>query len=184
MTKLYTKTGDKGQTGLIGGTRVSKADIRLEAYGTVDELNAQIGLLVAEDLTPEHTVFLQFIQNLLFTVGSNLATDTTKTGYRVASVMKHEYITAIEQEIDRLDSQLTPLTNFILPGGSRKSALCHVCRTVSRRAERRIIEMSNIYETENKIIVFVNRLSDYFFVLSRYMLMEDQMQEILWKQPN
>ena len=184
MTKLYTKTGDKGQTGLIGGTRVSKADIRLEAYGTVDELNAQIGLLVAEDLTPEHTVFLQFIQNLLFTVGSNLATDTTKTDYRVASVMKDDYITAIEQEIDRLDSQLTPLTNFILPGGSRKSALCHVCRTVSRRAERRIIEMSNIYETENKIIVFVNRLSDYFFVLSRYMLMEDQMQEILWKQPN
>ena len=183
MTKLYTKTGDKGQTGLIGGTRVSKADIRLEAYGTVDELNAQIGLLVAEDLTPEHTVFLQFIQNLLFTVGSNLATDTTKTDYRVASVMKDEYITAIEQEIDRLDSQLTPLTNFILPGGSRKSALCHVCRTVSRRAERRIIEMSNVYETENKIIVFVNRLSDYFFVLSRYMLMEDQMQEILWKQP-
>ena len=183
MTKLYTKTGDKGETGLIGGTRVSKTDIRLEAYGTVDELNAQIGLLVAEDVKSEHAGFLQFIQNLLFTVGSNLATDITKTDYRAASVMKDEYITAIEEEIDRIDAMLPPLTNFILPGGSRKSALCHVCRTVSRRAERRIIEMSYKNETENKIIIFVNRLSDYFFVLSRIMLIEEQKQEILWKQP-
>jgi len=183
MTKLYTKTGDKGETGLIGGTRVSKTDIRLEAYGTVDELNAQIGLLVAEDVKSEHAGFLQFIQNLLFTVGSNLATDITKTDYRLASVMKDEYITAIEEEIDRIDAMLTPLKNFIIPGGSRKSALCHICRTVSRRAERRIIEMSYNNETENKIIIFVNRLSDYFFVLSRIMLVEEQKQEILWKQP-
>ncbi|MBP1665040.1 MAG: ATP:cob(I)alamin adenosyltransferase [Bacteroidetes bacterium] len=181
--KIYTKTGDTGQTGLIGGTRVSKADIRLEAYGTVDELNAQIGLLAAEELKPEHRMFLQNIQNLLFTVGSNLATDTTKTEYRAASVMKAEYIETIEKEIDRIDLLLPPLTNFILPGGSRKSALCHVCRTISRRAERRIIELNRTYEIENKIIIFVNRLSDYFFVLSRLMLMEEQKQEISWKQP-
>ncbi len=181
--KIYTKTGDAGQTGLIGGTRVSKADIRLEAYGTVDELNAQIGLLAAEELKPEHLMFLQNIQNLLFTVGSNLATDTSKTEYRAASVMKAEYIEMIENEIDRIDLQLPPLTNFVLPGGNRKSALCHVCRTVSRRAERRIIELNSMYEIENKIIVFVNRLSDYFFVLSRLMLMEEQKQEISWNQP-
>lgn len=181
--KIYTKTGDAGQTGLIGGTRVSKADIRLEAYGTVDELNAQIGLLAAEELKPEHLMFLQNIQNLLFTVGSNLATDTSKTEYRAASVMKAEYIEMIEKEIDKIDLQLPTLTNFVLPGGSRKSALCHVCRTISRRAERRIIELNSMYEIENKIIIFVNRLSDYFFVLSRLMLMEEQKQEISWNQP-
>jgi len=179
--KLYTKTGDKGQTGLIGGTRVSKSDIRLDAYGSVDELNAFIGLLATQDLKSEHVEFLQKIQNLLFNIGSNLATDISKTELNQVSVMKEEYITAIEQEIDRIDSQLTPLNHFILPGGSSKSALCHVCRTVARRAERRIIEMNDMYNVDNNIIVFVNRLSDYFFALSRLMLIEEQKQEIFWK---
>lgn len=180
--KLYTKTGDKGQTGLIGGTRVSKADIRLDAYGSVDELNAYIGLLATQDQKPEHVEFLQKIQNLLFNIGSNLATDTSKTDLNHVSVMKEEYISAIEQEIDRIDSQLSPLNHFILPGGSSKAALCHVCRTVARRAERRIIEMNNMYNVDNNIIVFVNRLSDYFFALSRLLLIEEQKQEIFWKQ--
>lgn len=181
--KLYTKTGDKGTTGLIGGTRVSKADARLEAYGTVDELNAQIGVLVSLGLADEHTGFLQNMQNLLFTVGSNLATDTSKTDYRHASVMKDEYITAVEREIDRLDENLAPLEQFIIPGGSLKSAQCHVCRTVSRRAERRIIEMNALYPVDNKVVVYVNRLSDYFFALSRALLKVDNIKEISWKQP-
>ncbi len=181
--KLYTKTGDKGSTGLIGGTRVSKSDVRLEAYGTVDELNAQIGVLVALELPEEHVKFLQNMQNLLFTVGSNLATDTSKTDYKVASVMKEEYITAVEKEIDRLDEELEPLTQFILPGGSRRAAQCHVCRTIARRAERRIIEMAQHHPVDNKVVVYVNRLSDYFFAMSRTMLKLDKTKEISWKQP-
>lgn len=181
--KLYTKTGDKGTTGLIGGTRVNKNDIRLEAYGTVDELNAQIGLLVALGLKAEHENFLKNMQNLLFTVGSNLATDTSKTEYKAASLMKEDYITGVEKEIDRLDVQLEPLTHFTLPGGNPRAAQSHVCRTVARRAERRIIEMSEAYSVDNKVIVYVNRLSDYFFALSRILLKEENIKEIVWKQP-
>lgn len=181
--KLYTKTGDKGTTGLIGGTRVNKNDVRLEAYGTVDELNTHIGVLVSLGLKTEHEVFLRNMQNLLFTVGSNLATDTTKTDYKSASVMKENYITAVEKEIDRLDSELAPLTQFTLPGGTQKSAQSHVCRTVARRAERRIIEMNNHYPVDNKVIIYVNRLSDYFFALSRNLLKDENVEEIAWKQP-
>lgn len=181
--KLYTKTGDKGTTGLIGGTRVNKNDVRLEAYGTVDELNTHIGVLVSLGLKTEHEVFLRNMQNLLFTVGSNLATDTTKTDYKSASVMKENYITAVEKEIDRLDSELAPLTQFTLPGGTQKSAQSHVCRTVARRAERRIIEMNNHYPVDNKVIIYVNRLSDYFFTLSRKLLKDENVEEIAWKQP-
>lgn len=180
---LYTKTGDKGTTGLIGGTRVSKSDVRLEAYGTVDELNAQIGVLISLGLTDEHAAFLQHMQNLLFAVGSNLATDTDKTDYKVASVIKDEYITAVEKEIDRLDESLTPLQQFLIPGGSHKSAQCHVCRTIARRAERKIIAVSESYPVDNNVVVYINRLSDYFFVLSRTLLKDDNIKEIYWKQP-
>lgn len=179
--KLYTKTGDKGTTGLIGGTRVSKSDVRLEAYGTVDELNAQIGVLISLEPKEELKVFLQQIQNILFTVGSNLATDTLKTEYRKASVMRDEFITSIEREIDRLDQDLPLLEQFVLPGGTPKSAQCHVCRTVARRAERRIVEMNETYPVDNKLIIYVNRLSDYFFVLARYLMKNDNMKEISWK---
>lgn len=181
--KLYTKTGDKGTTGLIGGTRVSKSDVRLEAYGTVDELNAQIGVLVSLGLSDEHTAFLQNMQNLLFTVGSNLATDTEKTDYKHASVMRDDYITAVEKEIDRLDEALPMLEQFIIPGGSQKSAQCHVCRTVARRAERRIIEMNSVYPVDNKVVIYINRLSDYFFALSRTLLKDGNIEEVSWKQP-
>ena len=181
--KLYTKTGDKGTTGLIGGTRVNKNDVRREAYGTVDELNAQVGLLVTLGLKVEHEVFLKNIQNLLFTVGSNLATDTSKTEHKPASLMKEEYITAVEKEIDRLDAQLASLTYFTLPGGTQPAAQSHVCRTVARRAERRIIEMNEIYSVDNKVIIYINRLSDYFFALSRILLKEENVKEIAWKQP-
>lgn len=181
--KLYTKTGDKGSTGLIGGTRVSKSDLRLEAYGTVDELNANIGLLVSLGVSETNGTFLQNMQNLLFTVGSNLATDTFKTDFRTASVMKDDYITAVEKEIDRLDEGLLPLRNFIIPGGSKPASQCHICRTVARRAERRIIEMNEVYPVDNRVIVYVNRLSDYFFALARTLLKENNKTEISWEQP-
>lgn len=180
--KIYTKTGDKGSTGLIGGTRVSKSDVRLEAYGTIDELNSHIGLLAAYCKNEEQKAFLQNIQNLLFTVGSSLATDTTKTDYKAASVMKPEHVETIEQEIDRMNEELAPLRHFIIPGGSLAAGQCHVCRTVARRAERRIVEMEKTYPVEELIIKYVNRLSDYFFVLARKLLMDDKTEEIVWKQ--
>lgn len=181
--KIYTKTGDKGSTGLIGGTRVSKSDVRLEAYGTIDELSSHIGLLVVYCTNEEQKTFLQNIQNILFTVGSSLATDTTKTDYKAASVMKPEYVEAIENEIDRMNDRLAPLRHFIIPGGSLAAAQCHVCRTVARRAERRIVEMAKTYSVEELIVKYVNRLSDYFFVLARKLLMDDKTEEIVWKQP-
>lgn len=180
--KLYTKTGDGGTTGLIGGTRVEKDDVRLEAYGTVDELNTNIGLLISLGLSEEQQHYLQTIQNLLFTIGSNLATDTSKTNLKSASIFDEKYTEWIEKEIDRIDGQLPELKNFILPGGSIKAAQCHICRTVTRRAERRIIEMNRTFTVDKNILIFVNRLSDYFFALSRWILKEENLKEIAWKQ--
>lgn len=182
--KIYTKTGDKGQTGLIGGTRVEKSDIRLETYGTVDELNANIGMLAAMNVGDEIRLFLHKIQNILFTVGSHLATDTTKTGHNSASVMKEEYIVMVEHEIDNMDEKLLPLNRFILPGGSVEAAQSHICRTIARRAERRIIEMNKTYNVDNKVIVCINRLSDYFFTLSRFIISNQKKQEIFWNTTN
>ena len=179
--KLYTKTGDKGQTGLIGGTRVAKNDIRLEAYGTVDELNSFIGLLTTYSIPEIDLIFLRQIQNTLFTVGSHLATDISKVKLLQASVLSDDSIKKIESEIDRLDTILPNLTSFILPGGSQASALSHVCRTITRRAERRIYDMNMIYEIDNQIIVFFNRLSDYFFAFSRYLNHTTDSEEICWK---
>lgn len=184
LMKLYTKTGDNGQTGLIGGTRVSKNDIRIEAYGTVDELNTFIGLLTTYPIPDIDLLFLRDIQNTLFAIGSHLATDTTKVNLLDASIIHEDSITNIEQEIDRLDSFLPDLTSFILPGGSQASALSHVCRTITRRAERRIFDMKTLYEIDNQILIFLNRLSDYFFVFSRYLNKISNCEEICWKKQN
>lgn len=179
--KVYTKTGDKGSTGLIGGTRVPKNDIRLEAYGTIDELNSFIGLLCTYIMPDDDLAFLRLVQHNLFVVGSHLATDTSKVELNNASVLSADSISAIEMQIDKLDAQLSELTAFILPGGSSASALCHVCRTVTRRAERRIYEMNSIFCIDEQILVYLNRLSDYFFVLSRYLNKTAEFKEILWK---
>ena len=179
--KLYTKTGDTGQTGLLGGTRVPKNDIRIEAYGTVDELNSFIGLLAIEEIPKEELDFLQTIQRNLFTIGSFLATDQNKLEIKAESILKVESIELLENEIDRLDATLPELTEFILPGGSKTAALSHVCRTVSRRAERRILDMVSFYSIESQILVYFNRLSDYFFVLSRYFTKFSGAKEIYWK---
>ncbi|MFA5045564.1 MAG: cob(I)yrinic acid a,c-diamide adenosyltransferase [Paludibacter sp.] len=179
--KLYTKTGDKGQTGLIGGTRVAKNDVRLEAYGTVDELNSFIGLLTTYQIPEIDILSLRLIQSRLFTIGSYLATDTLKVPLQKASILSESDVTYLEQEIDRLDEFLPALTSFILPGGSNVGALCHVCRTVTRRAERRLFDMNEVHIVDNKILVYFNRLSDYFFALSRFLTIENGGKEICWK---
>jgi cob(I)alamin adenosyltransferase len=179
--KLYTKTGDKGKTGLIGGTRVSKNDIRIEAYGTVDELNSFVGMLTTLQIPVVDLQFLRSMQHNLFTIGSFLATDTTKVTLNVASILKNNSVELIENEIDRLDTILPPLSSFILPGGSQAGALAHVCRTISRRAERRLFDMSEVYFIDDQILIYVNRLSDYFFALSRHLTLEAGAEEICWK---
>ena len=177
---VYTKKGDKGTTGLIGGTRVPKTHIRLEAYGTVDELNSNLGLL-ATYLMDEHDLdFVQSVQDKLFAIGSHLATDQEKIQLHDVSIITPADVEAIEREIDAADEILPPLHSFIIPGGSRGSALCHVCRTVCRRAERRILALSESYTISADLLAYVNRLSDYLFVLSRKMNFNEGKDEIFW----
>ncbi|MCD8310353.1 MAG: cob(I)yrinic acid a,c-diamide adenosyltransferase, partial [Prevotellaceae bacterium] len=164
---IYTKSGDRGTTSLVGGTRVSKTDIRLEAYGTVDELNAQLGLLLTCLTDEKDKAFLLQVQRRLFSVCSHLATDREKTPLATASIITQEQVECIEHEIDRIDETLPPLTAFVLPGGCRAAACCHVCRTVCRRAERRIHALSAKAEIAPEVLAYINRLSDYLFILSR-----------------
>lgn len=178
--KIYTKTGDKGTTSLVGGTRVPKTHIRLEAYGTVDELNSNLGLLITYLTDNRDKKFLQHVQDKLFAVGSHLATDQEKIKLYEISVITPALIEAIEQEIDYLDTLLTPLSNFILPGGSRGAAICHICRTVCRRAERRILALAEQVEISSELLIYVNRLSDYLFTLSRKINLDEKKEEIFW----
>lgn len=164
---VYTKTGDKGTTALVGGTRVPKSHVRLDAYGTVDELNSFVGLLMCQIDEPEILQVLSFIQNKLFTVGSYLATETEAILPKAASIITEDNISLIEKEMDRMDSELPKIRQFILPGGNEPSARAHVCRTVARRAERCIYRVKDEYPVEDNIMIFVNRLSDYFFILAR-----------------
>lgn len=177
---IYTRTGDGGQTSLVGGTRVSKTHVRLEAYGTVDELNSFLGLLVTR-LEAEDRIFVQWIQNELFVVGSYLATDSEKTELRAASIVTPEQVAKIEAEIDRLDALVPPLKAFVLPGGDEGAALCHVCRTVCRRAERRILSLAEEAPVSAELLAFINRLSDYLFVLSRKINQDNKKDEIFWQ---
>ncbi len=176
---IYTKTGDKGSSGLIGGTRVSKDDIRLEAYGSVDELNSFLGLLLAEGLDPADEAFNRDIQHRLFKVGSHLATDQGKTPLNFRVPITEENLREIEAEIDLIVSELPEITQFIIPGGNRKAGLCHVCRTVCRRAERNTVAVASMYPLHPNIITYLNRLSDYFFVLARKYCLSDS-SEFFW----
>lgn len=178
--KIYTKTGDKGTTSLVGGTRVAKTHIRLEAYGTVDEMNSNLGLLITYLTDERDKLFLQHVQDKLFAVGSHLATDQEKTKLYEVSIITPALIEAIEREIDHLDSILPPLSNFILPGGSRGAAVCHICRTVCRRAERRILALAEHVQISSELLIYVNRLSDYLFVLSRKINQDEKKGEIYW----
>lgn len=177
---IYTKTGDGGHTSLVGGTRVPKTHVRLEAYGSVDELNAQIGLLVTYLTDAGDRAFLCRVQHRLFAVGSCLATDCQCVQLREESVITSAQVEDVEREIDRIDASLSPLKAFVLPGGSRGAAVCHVCRTVCRRAERRILLLAEKVELPSELLAYMNRLSDYLFVLSRKMNQDDKKEEIFW----
>ncbi len=167
--KIYTKTGDKGETGLFGGERVKKNSLRIEAYGTVDELNSFIGLAFTEVKDNELRNILLKIQNELFVVGSDLATpENEKNKNLKIKRVPDEFYIDVEKVIDEYENKLEPLKNFILPGGSKCAALLHVSRTVCRRAERIVVELNSRENINKNIIIFLNRLSDLLFVIARY----------------
>ena len=179
-SNIYTCTGDQGTTSLVGGMRVSKDSLRLHAYGTIDELNSHIGLLIAyiTPNTPNETVaVVQKVQHKLFCLGAYLATANATT----IDGISDDDISVIESAIDRLDSELPPLKAFVIPGGSRSAAQCHVCRTVARRAERLLVSLHNKQPICRLAIKYINRLSDFFFVLARYDNFTKNIPEIFWQ---
>lgn len=178
---VYTKTGDKGTTSLVRGMRVSKTHIRLEAYGTVDELNSCIGWLSCVVEEQQHRDFLSYVQHKLFTVGSYLATETESKDPKPASIISENDIARIEGQIDLIDEKLPRLNRFVLPGGNEPAARAHICRTVTRRAERNVYRVAEKFPVAEEVLIFLNRLSDYFFVLARYESNKTA-EEIFWEQ--
>ena len=183
--KIYTKTGDKGETSLYGGTRVSKAAARVESYGTLDELNAFIGLAKAEISDEKVSSQLQKIQFDLFTVGSEAATPTDKMFLangksRLDLLISEEEIMELERWMDNFDAELEPLQFFILPSGGKAAASVHVCRTVCRRAERAMVYLNETEEVRPELIKYLNRLSDYLFILARYISKISGEKEDYW----
>jgi len=179
--KIYTKTGDKGETSLIGGTRVPKYNERIEAYGTLDELNSFIGYL-RDQLSDIHLreVLLR-IQENLFTAESELATDPEKEIKRALPHLTEEDVLELEYEIDAMNLHLPDLNSFILPGGHPLVSLCHICRTVCRRGERIIIKLATETAVDEILIKYVNRLSDYLFVLAREVAYSNDVPDLPWK---
>jgi cob(I)alamin adenosyltransferase len=176
--KIYTKKGDGGLNSLYGGGQFSKDDIRIEAYGTIDELNAHLGLLIDQNRWKAPNGFLLVIQARLFDIGANLA---TRPGHALPfENMDGQDTRELEVEIDELEESLPSLANFILPSGHPDISLCHICRTVCRRAERRVVTLSKESEVDPQIIVFLNRLSDYLFVLARSMAKYSEIEEVKW----
>jgi len=178
--RVYTKTGDDGTSGLIGGTRVAKYDLRLESYGTVDELNSWIGLIRTQPIDSETRALLLSVQNNLFVIGARLATDLSKTDLSGRLPLKEEDITRLEKEMDRILDLLPPMEHFVLPGGSNTVSYCHLARTVCRRAERRVCGLSQEVEIPPELIRYLNRLSDYLFVLSRKIAVDEGVDEVQW----
>ncbi|MCR4957925.1 MAG: cob(I)yrinic acid a,c-diamide adenosyltransferase [Prevotella sp.] len=188
ITKVYTRTGDKGMTSLIGGIRISKADPRLEAYGTTDELASHIGLLCAMMAADEYPLeeerqLLVRAQNNLFIIGSYLAIDQSQTPLYDFAQLPEGETELLEQRIDQLMATLPEKQGFVLPGGTVSAAQCHVCRTVCRRAERRILELAQHAVVDDIVVSFVNRLSDYLFVLAKIINFNAGQSEILWEKP-
>ena len=177
--KIYTKTGDTGQTGLFGGARVPKNHIRVEAYGTVDELNAYIGLLNDVVVTPQYKLVLKEIQDRLFTIGAVLASEPNKG--MLTPDLKIEDIQLLENHIDRMENELPPLKNFILPSGHQTVSFCNIARTVCRRAERLVVALDGIEKVDPLSIQYLNRLSDYLFVLGRKVGKDLGAEEIIWQ---
>lgn len=177
--KIYTKTGDKGMTGLFGGARVSKDDIRIEAYGTLDELNSFIGTLISSMDIEDQNEILTDVQNRLFTIGSNLASDPSKD--MITPDLTEADIKILEDAMDNMNENLEPLRAFILPGGSVAVGLSHQCRTICRRAERRVVSLSNVSSVDDHIVRYLNRLSDYLFVLGRMIAKSQGIPEVNWE---
>ena len=178
--KIYTKTGDKGDTSLFGGQRVPKDALRIEAYGTVDELNSVLGIVRADNKDGEIDEILDRIQNELFDLGADLATPRSATSKQIKRIEARDSL-YLEKKIDQLESHLKPLKSFILPGGSAVAARLHFARTVCRRAERTVVRLSRNEDIGDGIIVFLNRLSDLLFVLARYANHIGGIGETKWK---
>lgn len=177
--KIYTKKGDTGKTSLLGGTRVSKAHLRIEAYGTIDELNAFLALMGDQEVAVKFVSLIRTVQNNLFTIGSILASDPEKSNFQLPEI-KDADLALLEKSIDKMEEELEPLKNFVLPGGHQANSLAHVARTICRRAERRVVELNDHAPVDLMIIRYLNRLSDWLFVLSRYFSHITQTPEVLW----
>lgn len=179
---VYTRTGDKGLTGLVGGTRIKKSDSRIHLYGEVDELNSSIGAAAAFLDESFDKSFLQQIQSRLFDIGSNLACEKEKRSEYKLPQINQNHITEIEQEIDKMDSSLPALKHFVLPGGTKAAALFHMARTICRRVERQMVDFEDQHsgEVPEHAAIYINRLSDYFFVLSRFLNFSVKQEEIHW----
>ncbi len=181
--KVYTKAGDKGTTALIGGDRVPKNDIRVEAYGTVDELSAFIGLLSdklkANDATAEYAEELYRINSMLMNIEAHLAAGENNE-YKLPEITD-DSILFLEKSIDKMQAKVPSITNFTIPGGGEIISLCHICRTICRRAERRCITVANEFNLEERVISYINRLSDYLYLLGRITAVLLDVKEILWR---
>jgi len=177
--KIYTKTGDKGYTSLIGGTRVPKHHLRIESYGTVDELNSYIGLIRDQDIATHDKQILKEIQDRLFTIGSSLASDPERSKMIIPDLHQAD-IELLEKEMDAMNEKLPELRHFILPGGNNAISFCHIARCVCRRAERLAVNLSVESTVEEKVNIYLNRLSDYLFVLARKIGNEQNIPENHW----
>lgn len=190
--KIYTKTGDKGNTGLAGGTRVSKSNLRIMAYGQIDELNANLGLAVAilseeaaNKVLSDIIEVLLSIQNDLFIVGSDLADPDYRPSVNSKTPrVGQDMVTRIENNIDNLESELDPISYFILPGGTSESSILHVCRSVARRAEVSVVSLANSNTINETLLVYINRLSDLLFVLARTVNKRKNIKDVAWRSTN
>lgn len=183
ITKVYTRHGDKGMTDLVGGERVSKASRRLEAYGTVDELNSHLGLLAAMIKNDGDREMIMNVQSCLFNVCTNLATDQSTTPLYPSAHIPDGATEMLERQVDEIQALLPERQGFILPGGCQAAAQCHVCRTVCRRAERCIVSLGETAQISPEVLQYVNRLSDYLFVLAKKINFNEGISEKIWENP-
>jgi cob(I)alamin adenosyltransferase len=178
ISKVYTRTGDAGQTSLVSGTRVDKDDVRVEAYGTIDELNSNLGVLLHSTKldNPEVIAIVRKAQNKLFNIGGYLANDKADKLYGVTQ----EDVAELERMMDQMNETIPPAQGFVLPGGTRLSAQADRCRTITRRAERRVVTLAKVATVDPLVLEYLNRLSDFFFVFARYNNIQNQVEEIYW----
>ena len=178
ISKVYTRTGDAGQTSLVSGTRVDKDDVRVEAYGTIDELNSNLGVLLHSTKldNPEVIAIVRKAQNKLFNIGGYLANDKADKLYGVTQ----EDVAELERMMDQMNEVIPPAQGFVLPGGTRLSAQADRCRTITRRAERRVVTLAKVAPIDPLVLEYLNRLSDFFFVFARFNNIQNQVEEIYW----